>query len=618
MTTPVTWKINGNDAATLGINVLSLKTVNQAPGEFSFQVPGNMAANTAYPYRSTVTLLRNSTCWFRGVVTTVPRAGEPRRETIQIVAQDAWYYLDNITFEQDWSVWSDGAVVSASKARCILGRNKAGEQQTNGQVIREALSWAIGSGAPIQIGTIEPSAQIPATEDQDITCSQVIQQMLRWSPDTVCYWTYNGTTPVFNCRYRRNLPAATFNLNEGAPNSTVEITARPDLQLPAVVLKYEKTNSNDNNSYSTIEIDKYPTSATGREIGAFVGTVNLSGFSQSFMYQRVETANIATGTEEWWQLKFPWMADRIKYPLIKVYAIARSGAKCPDGESSSGEMRYKVINDLPRELIDGQVLDWMQKDAGEETVTAKVHYKQVNEDGTEEEVEDQDIAITITATDATTRKYWRMSSYSGAETTPSGLAQELYTSCAAMHYQGSISIIEQECTGKYALGQVLNLMGGISEWTAMKALVQSVSYHLDSGTTTVNIGPPQQLGFADLVELLKVTRNSRPSMSVTVRESGDIASSDSTIPGGQNAPRSNSTQGPPQYAKLVIRKGEKAIILDPSLPETELILFTALELQDDGIHTKTRTLKFYGATPYEIGAEETGPILPGGPCPNGT
>ncbi|MDD2237908.1 MAG: hypothetical protein PHG65_11950, partial [Kiritimatiellae bacterium] len=297
---------------------------------------------------------------------------------------------------------------------------------------------------------------------------------------------------------------------------------------------------------------------------------------------------------------------------------ARSGAKCPDGESSSGEMRYKVLNDLPRELVDGQVLDWMQKDAGEETITARVDYKQVNEDGTEEEIEGQDIAITITATDATTRVYQRQSSYTSGDVIPTGLAQKLYESNSEMHYQGSVSIVEQECTGVYTVGKVLNITGGLSAWASMRALIQSVIFDLDSGRTTVNFGPPSHLGFSDLVELLKVTRRTITPSFQAGRSMASLTDSDSTIPGGQNTPRSNSTQGLPQYAKLVVRKAEKAIVIDPSAEDTELTLFTSLELQDDGIHTKQRNLKFYGSIPYEIGPEETGPTLPGGPCPNGT
>lgn len=612
------WKINGTDAATLGINRLTLKQVSQGAAEFSFRIPGTMDASTAYSYRSELTLHRNADCWFRGVVVTLPRSGNARSEHVEIVAQDAWWYLEQIVFEQDWAVYASGAVTSVSKARCILGRVADGNIQTNGQVIMEALQWAIDSGAPIAIGTIDLDAQIPADEVQDLTCAQVIQRMIRWAPDCVCYWTYPGNTPTFHCRYRRNLTAATYALSAGAPNSEIEITERPDLVLPAVVLKYERTDTVNNQSYSALTVDKYPPTATGRELGAFVGTVNLAGFSQSFMYQRVETADIATNTEDWWQLKFPWMADRTMYPYIQVYDIARSGAKCPDGQSSSGEMRYKVLNDLPRELVDGQILDWMQKDAGEETITAKADYKQVNEDGTEEEIEGQPIAITITATDATTRVYQRQTSYSSGDLIPTGLAQKLYESNSEMHYQGSVSIVEQECTGAYMVGKVLNINGGLSAWASMRALIQSVIFDLDSGRTTVNLGPPSHLGFSDLVELLKTTRRTVTPSFQAGRSMASLSDSDSTIPGGQNAPRSNSTSGLPQYAKMVIRKGEKTIILDPSAEEIELTLFTSLELQDDGIHTKQRKLKFYGSIPYEIGAEETGPTLPGGPCPNGT
>lgn len=612
------WKINGTDAASLGINRLSLKQVSQGAAEFSFRIPGAMDATVSYPYRSELTLHRNSDCWFRGVVITLPRSGSPRAEHVEIVAQDAWWYLEQIVFEQDWAVYASGAVTSASKARCILGRDADGNIQTNGQVIREVLQWAIDSGAPIAIGTIDLDAQIPADEVQDLTCSQVIQRMIRWAPDCVCYWTYPASTPTFHCRYRRNLTAATFALSAGSPNSEINITARPDLVLPAVVLKYERTDTVNNQSYSALTVDKYPLTASGREIGAFVGTVNLAGFSQSSMYQQVKTEDIQTDDLAWWKLKFPWMADAAKTKNITFHSVTRSGAKCPDGVDGSGNIQYKLLNGLPREVKDGQVVDWMQKDAGEETISATFAYTRVNEDGTEEEVEGQNLNVTITATDATNRVYWRQTSYTSGDVIPSGLAQKLYASNSELHYQGSVSIVEQECTGIYTVGKVLNITGGRPEWTSMRALIQSVIFDLDAGRTTVNFGPPTHLGFADLVELLKTTRRIVTPSFQAGRSMASLSDSDNTIPGGQNAPRSNSTSGLPQYAKMVVRKGEKAIVIDPSAEETELTIFTYLELQDDGIHTKQRKLKFYGSTPYEIGPEETGPTLPGGPCPNGT
>jgi hypothetical protein len=413
-----------------------------------------------------------------------------------------------------------------------------------------------------------------------------------------------------------------MNINAGAPNSGIEITSRPDLVLPAVVLKYEQTHSEDNRSYSTLTVDKYPADATGREVGAFVGTVNLAGRSVTYQYQDVLTEPIKLEDDVWWQKKFPWMADTVKYADIYRYDIKRSGALCPEGIELFGEkkgtQKYTIRTGLKNELIDGQVLDWMQEYAGEETITLKVDYAVKNEDGTEEKITGQDLSFTLTATDATTRKYWRLSSYVGAETPPSGLAQALYQSCSDIHYEGQRTIVEDECSGTYTLGQVLNIAGGLSEWSSMRALIQSVTFDFDRGYTTVNFGPPEHLGFYDLVELLKVTRNSRPTISIGIRETGDISSSDNTISGGQNPPRSNSTQGPPQYSKFVVRNGEKAITLDPAAEETELTLCTALELQADGIHTKQRTLKLYGTIPYEIGPEQSGPTLPGGPCSYGS
>ncbi len=100
----------------------------------------------------------------------------------------------------------------------------------------------------------------------------------------------------------------------GAPVSGLELTPRYDLQVPAVVLKFEQTNDIDGDTFTSLIVQPAPSTATGDELGALVMTFDLSGARATYHHQPVVTAPIpasdtASGVIAWWQTKFAWLAD---------------------------------------------------------------------------------------------------------------------------------------------------------------------------------------------------------------------------------------------------------------------------------------------------------------------
>jgi len=89
------------------------------------------------------------------------------------------------------------------------------------------------------------------------------------------------------------------------------------------------------------------------------------------------------------------------------------------------------------------------------------------------------------------------------ETAPVGLAAAIYATYGTPYYQGSITIEEDEVSGSWGPGNLLNISGGASEWADMSAVIQRVSEQVDSGTTTIEFGPPTQLGPDDLLSLMR-------------------------------------------------------------------------------------------------------------------
>ena len=89
---------------------------------------------------------------------------------------------------------------------------------------------------------------------------------------------------------------------------------------------------------------------------------------------------------------------------------------------------------------------------------------------------------------------------------PEGLAETLYEFLSVLHYKGSVTLIEEECTLDVRPGKVLNLTGGVAAWATMKAMIQVVEYNLETGQSAITISPVPHLGLTDYIALLNGNR----------------------------------------------------------------------------------------------------------------
>ena len=185
-------------------------------------------------------------------------------------------------------------------------------------------------------------------------------------------------------------------------------------------------------------------------------------------------------------------------------------------------------NQLPNELVAGAISPWMAKPKGSGTTAPGDGYQhaakltircqiQYTGDDTDPNFDfstwinndpaGQWFFVTIMATDATTQTYQKPISETNAEQPPAGMAEYIYTALSLLHYEGEFPIKEQECSGGMQVGNVLNLTGGRAEWATMLAQIQKVSENIDDGETTASVGPPKQLGPAELLTLIRSWRN---------------------------------------------------------------------------------------------------------------
>lgn len=537
-----TWKINGKPFSDRGITEPRLDMFSQRADEFSFRIPVDAFDDaSAFAYGAQVVVERDDDRVFLGRIVSVPRkmAGA---ESISYVAAGPWWWLDNVVMQQPWKVYGDaGVLTTQNKSRLVIGLSLSGEKITVAQIVREVLDHAIAAGAPIAIGDVEPSMTIPLDEVVDQTCGEVIRSVLRFVPDAQCFFDYATTPPTFHCKRRQSLEALTVDVAGGTSAASVQITERPDLQVPSVVLYYEYDDvvpGEDRVGAHAVR-RAFPSGATGIEPGALVATIQLASGSSSHVSQELETEEIDTNNHDWWKRHVPWLAD---VTLRSIYSVDNPTSK-------------------QREIIRGDVADWMTGGKEQVTITAKVAFTS-DVDGEEAaDVKDQVISVTLTATNAFGGTYVRQTSVTEREPIPEGLEQVLYQAFNQSAYEGELVAVAQEPL-MAAMGRVLNFSGGRSEWGAMKALVQSMSVMIETGTTKIGFGPPRHLSPQDFMEMLRANRRRRTTTNFVTRWRGD--SQKPAVDGSKVSVPSAPSSGGGGYRSITLIKDGKKIVLDPA------------------------------------------------------
>lgn len=514
-------------AAAWGLAELSISLASQGADTLTFKELG--AAYDATPifaFDDTLILRRDSTIVFVGRVQRVS-ARAARSEERSYTVAGPWSWLEQIVYQQIWHTTSgvDATVIEERRGRIVIGQDEDGNKRATGPEISAALQWAIDNGAAIAIGTIDASVTIPYQELVDVTVAELVRACLRWTPDAQTWFDYTAATPTLHIRRRASLAPAAIAISPTLAKS-LEIRSREDMQVPACVLKYERSHSLDGEVWATTELDKYPALATGAEPRALVATIDLEGSSATYEFQELETAAIITDSKAFWKSQLDWLA---------AYA---------DGDITITE---DTLTDtaggattLDRYVISGAVADWMGVGNGEVIAKAKIAYT-----GSAGAAFAATIGtVRLVGTDTSKTTFSRLMSLDTAEATPVGLAEALYNALSVLHYEGSFTASEEEVSGLIHPGNTLRLTGGLAAWATMDAMVQQVTMDIDSGSTSIAFGPPAQLGPQDLVAQLRVTRNARSSWRRKERSTGSRAASGGYVEGPKRTAKTNASIAP--------------------------------------------------------------------------
>ena len=428
--------------------------------------------------------------------------------------------------------------------------------------IPDYVAGYIGGPDDTTVSTTGIMLRAPLDAVNDLTAAECMKRMLRWvgaigSP--VVWFDYTTTPPTLKISTRDQLPQKTLPL-VGLTES-IKIQRRDDLVPSAIAFKYRISGSVRGTPYSVIvndvaaSVDGAACEGIGewnnltnlaggaltsdqqsqlplqaRRFAAQVGTFDFQGQNTSGATAALSTATINLADPAgggaalaFWVNLFPQLAG---VSGLGFYSDP-SGATSPILTDPSGApinaTTYPALfaGSGPYILLDGNICPWMfvpststPAAAVEATINAWFKYADNVSPPGDTAVNGGTVAchpltIKVKLCNLPSGTYTSASVVTGlAEPVPYGLPGFIYAIESIPQYEGEFTVIEQEITDVCPLGFNLNVSGGLAEWTAMNACVQSISYD-DSGRTELSFGPAQHLGNADLVERLRVNRGPR-------------------------------------------------------------------------------------------------------------
>lgn len=550
---PGFWKINDSLPADLGVEVVGWDeeastidelTLDLAVQDYAGVVPDDLEYGELVTLKYFADDVDPGTIMFQGRVTRTPRSMNPSSERIGYTVSGPMWDMDNLPFREQRTYYKEGEPNDEETVwtGAVTLDGKTGTR------IGTIIDSAIAQGANMLKGTIDEGIDWFVTTHTDGTCGQAVRDYARLTPDASLIIDYSTATPTIHFRAHANLTEVTFDITDGDVAASHSIESH-DGDIPAgVVVVYERTLT-VNGSVSIEAVVDSAGATSG--FGVLPITVPLDGPNITTEKAWVNTRDIPTdaaadaAAKKWWIKHSPelqavaaivtedTLAGILHMPSTAVAALdirthKRSLPSIPTvpepvNPNSSPVAQTSDVADYPRELIGGGIPDWVREPVRRMDVTATIavlkssidaiankdvriamqgifkHCKEI--DGTEYLAANFDTQIN--ATSAENREYSHTTSFDPGETVPTGIAAAVYGQYTRLRHSGTLVTVSRDVAKDLAVGKVLSLTGGRTEWATMKEIIQAVSYDVVSGTVTATYGPPEQLGPQDMIERLR-------------------------------------------------------------------------------------------------------------------
>jgi hypothetical protein len=222
------------------------------------------------------------------------------------------------------------------------------------------------------------------------------------------------------------------------------------------------------------------------------------------------------------------------------------------------------------------------KHAMQETVYADIDIQFTDPNTGSVIKETRHLSANITSSDIATGgvTFQNVTSFSlGEPLPPIGLPLAYLQSLTPAQWEGTCTIVEQECSGSVTPGKVLNISGaGVPPaWSSMNAMVAAVDEDWDTGETRITLGIPRHLSVADMIELANVSRwrNEGAPGNFFIRAGGYTADGNAgLLPDTPPAASLSGAAASGAPDKLVLADSEEpgqSVTIDPSTPHVQVV-----------------------------------------------
>jgi len=631
-----------------GAGTVTLASLALADPEIEFRTMGVSTARMGglrpldseedwWPFDTEITLYLDGNPQYTGRVQESPDSASGRSSRRDLFLADAWKDFSEVIYCEPWGVGSGSQLYP----RAILGLNAAGVQISTGGQIGEVIDYLIERGVNIAKGTIATGHVLWPSEVRNVSCESIIVGEMRFHPDWVAWLDHTVVPPVFHARPKSDLDAVTIDILEDKVAARRWAEVKRNVPL-GVEIVYESASTIDGEVYRTPYIDSAG-EVSGRRV--MRAMLDLEGMDMQTQKARVRTRDIPdegdteeeiTAQKDFLMANFPKLAD---LPLAAWTVENFQTALVPDpgghpDEISPQALRLipEVKSEIPRQLVNGQIEDWMRKKVGQITVTYDLVVTPeagALGAGAVEPFAGESLTFTITATNATTRRYKGISSFTEGEGRPVGLAAALFASATEQQYEGFITTAHDATPPGRWHGKRLIVKKGLTTLIPA-AVVTNAAVSPQSGRRTISFGPMPHLTAGDFLELQRLFNRRPPKwMSPEERTSNEIGSESNASSKGDTVtgydqpqtivpPRGGGGAEPAPLTPFLWADGvDTKLSITPGLIDSITPTLGAASLTDDPAPSVTLTTatKLWLVLEFEPESENEGSlywIAPGG------
>lgn len=511
-------------------------------------------ANFRLEPKQYVEIFHNGTRAFAGIITSTPFFQNAEKCTQSYEISGLWWQLEHLVYQQAWLYGNDANTEQRiQRGNCILGQDVDGNSRSIKQCLEEIITYVQSKNVSIKLGEIKDlDTYFPPEFIKDCTCAEVIQRILRWVPDTICWFDYSQDTITLNIQRHKELRGKEVKLSE---SNQLTLKPRYDLQVNGVVLKYEYVHQADHQTWRTHEIDCYPQEAENEGVNTLILSLELAGIRSHLQEQAVCVKPIKINDIAWWKEHFPTLAQ------------------IPESQLTLNEVKRNL--DLPNELVSGAIASWMPCKADYDTCIADISYSKNNT-----RIKHKKLVLRLCATNGNTQTYRHQTFLYPGTTPPQNLAKTLYESLKQLQYEGQLCIYHKHATKSY-LGQKIKIKGLAKFDTFL--MVQEEDFYLDQGKYLLQLGTPKHLGPQDFVQFIYANRNRNIAPSSQIRNNRTSSSFQTATFFPQHTPQLSTFGNEGSYEQLTISEQNKTIELNTQdLPENTKIQMKAYDVVESG------------------------------------